>query len=94
MRFSVGPRPRILVPVTVVIDRLHRREIVVGFVFIGFHTVIDADGRHGHRIDNKTSERHPVVAVADTEVGLVNLGTVDAVADNHKDRILDVGIVE
>ena len=90
MRLTVGPSPCLPVPVSVVIDRLFGRQVVVGFVFVGFHTVIDADGRHGHHVDNKTAQWYPVVAVADTDVGLVYFGAVDAVADNHKDGILDV----
>ena len=94
MSLAVGPSPRLLVPVSIVIDRLFSRQVVVGIVFVGFHAVVDADCRHGHHVDNQAAQRYPVIAVADTEVSLVYFGAVDAVTGNHKGEVLDARIVE
>ena len=94
MRFTVGPRPRLRVPFAVVVHGIFSRQVVVSLVFVGFYAVIDADGRHGHRVDHKAAHRYPVVAVAQSEVGLVYFGLIDAMADNHEDSIFYVRIVE
>ena len=58
------------------------------------HTVIDAEGRHGHCIDGKAAQRDEVIAVADTDVGLMQLYASDVVTEEHQGGVFGIREVE
>ena len=58
------------------------------------HTVIDTEGRHGHSVYNKTAQRDEVIAVADTDVGLMQLYASDVVAEEHQRGVFGIREVE
>ena len=70
----IGPGLRLVVPFSIVVGRLFIKQyVIIGVVLVDFHTVIDADGRHGHGVDDKSTAWHEIVAIAKAEVGLSHI---------------------
>ena len=91
MSLSVGPGVRVGAPLPVVVNLPFRfGYLVVAVVLVNLHAVIETEGRHGHDVNHKATEWHPVVAVAHTYVALLHIDAADVTTKQYHTGVLIV----
>ena len=88
---SVSPGVRIGAPLPVVVNLPFRfGYLVVTVVLVNLHAVIETEGRHGHGVNHKATEWHPVVAVTHTDVALLHIDAADVTTKQYHTGVLIV----